>query len=205
MNASILKIKKQQTFVMIKPDGVMRGLVGEIVSRMEKKGLKIVALKMLKATRTKLEEHYPLQDEAWIERLGDKGISAFESIGVDVVEVLGTNNKLELGKKVSSALIEYMLSGPVVCMVIEGIQAVDIVRKLVGSTLPSMADIGTIRGDYSFDFPPVGLSEGRALHNLIHASEFPHEADDEMKIWFDQDEIISYELGNDKIMYSKFY
>jgi nucleoside-diphosphate kinase len=202
---TIQSIKNQQTFVMIKPDGVMRGLVGEIISRFEKKGLKIVALKMLNATQDKLNAHYPMEDMDWINNMGSVSVKSFDSIGVDANEVLGSTDSEVIGKRISQALIQYMLSGPVVAMVIEGYQSVSIVRQLIGSTLPSKADIGTIRGDYSFDFPPIALSEGRALHNLIHASALPNEADNEIKIWFDESEIVSYQLGNDKIMYSKFY
>ena len=201
----INNLKRQQTFVMIKPDGVMRGLTGEIITRIERAGLKIVALKMTTATKEKLEAHYPMTDEAWVSRLGEKGLSAFEAAGLDPIEFLGTNNSLQIGQGVTESLVQYMTSAPVVCMVIEGVQAVPMLRKIVGGTLPSKADMGTIRGDYSVDCPTVANVEGRALHNLIHASEIVAEAELEIKIWFTADEINSYNLGNGDIMYSKHY
>jgi nucleoside-diphosphate kinase len=204
-NSTISKIKKQHTFVMIKPDGVQRGLIGEIISRMEKSGLKIVAMKMVQATKDQIIKHYPMDDQAWIDRLGEKGLGTFENLNLDPTEFLGTNDKSKIGAGVANTLIDYMMSAPVVPMVVEGIQAVDMVRKIVGHTLPFKADMGTIRGDFSVDSPAIANTENRAIHNLIHASEILEEAQKEMFIWFDQDEIKDYILAGEEIMYSKTY
>ncbi len=201
----VTKIKTQKTFVMIKPDGVKRGLSGEIISRIERAGLKIVALKMIVATQDQIKKHYPIEDMAWIERVGNKGLSTFESLGEKAADHIGTSVPAEIGAKVVEGIVQYMTSGPVICMVIEGVQAIPMMRKMVGSTLPINADVGTIRGDYSVDSADVALIEGRSVHNLIHASEIQTEADNEISIWFQSSDILNYALGNGEIMYSKFY
>lgn len=198
-------IKFERTFVMIKPDGVKRALVGDIIQRFEKAGLKVVAMKMMHATEDQVRAHYPMSDEAWIMRLGEKSLSSFENIDTDPLEALGSIDKKEIGQAVANSLVEFMTSGPVVAMVIEGIQAVEMVRKLVGHTLPFKADVGTIRGDYSVDSPAVANVEMRAIHNLIHASEIASEAETEIKLWFAGEVIPTYDLGSEAIMYAKYY
>jgi nucleoside-diphosphate kinase len=200
------KIKSEQTFIMIKPDGVMRGLTGEILTRIDRLGLKIVAIKMVNATEKQLTEHYPMSDEAWVARLGEKGLSAFESAGLNPVEILGTDDKAEIGKAVTDSLVKYMTAGPVICLVVQGISATAMIRKLIGSTLPNNAELGSIRGDFSLDSPTVANIEGRSLHNIIHASETVSEAQKEIAIWFEPSEICAgYKLGNEHIMYSRYY
>lgn len=201
----VKKIKFERTFCMIKPDGVMRGLIGDIISRFEKAGLKVVAIKMLNATEEQVRRHYPMSDEAWVYRLGGKSLSAFENLDAEAGDVLGTIDQNVIGKNVAQSLVEFMTSGPVVAMVVEGIQAVDMVRKLCGNTLPYKADVGTIRGDYSVDSPSVANVEMRAIHNLLHASENSEEADSEIALWFEGGDIPSYNLGSEAIMYAKYY
>jgi nucleoside-diphosphate kinase len=201
----VTKIKNQKTFVMIKPDGVKRGLIGEILGRIERAGLKIVALKMLIASEEQIKKHYPIEDLAWVERVGNKGLSTFETLGEKASDHIGTDIPAEIGAKVVEGIVQYMTSGPVVCIVVEGIQAIPMMRKMVGSTLPINADVGTIRGDYSVDSADVALIEGRSVHNLVHASEIQEEADNEIAIWFDSVEIHDYHLGSGNVMYSKFY
>jgi len=184
----------------------MRGLVGEIIHRIEKAGLKVVAMKMLVPTKEQIRAHYPVSDEAWVQRLGEKSLSGFDNLqGVSAKEVFGTDDKKQLGEGVIESLTEYMQSGPVVCMVVEGIQAVDMVRKLAGHTLPFKATVGTIRGDFSVDSPAVANVEKRSIHNLIHASETAEEAQNEIELWFGKESIFDYDLGNDAVMYSKYY
>lgn len=180
----------ERTFVMVKPDGVQRGLVGEIIGRFEKRGLKVLALKMVKPSLEHLNNHYP-QSEEWIERLGDKGFKTFAEYGIDPKEAMGTDSKLEAGKMVREWLMDYMQEAPVVPMVIEGVHARDMVRKIVGSTLPSKADIGTIRGDYSVDSPAAANLNKRSIKNLVHASETAEEASKEIAHWFSDEEIHS--------------
>jgi nucleoside-diphosphate kinase len=190
---------------MVKPDGVKRAIVGDIIKRFEKTGLKIVAMHMFTPTEAQVRKHYPMSDEAWVFRLGTKSLSAFEGIEADAKDVLGTVDESVIGKRVAESLVQFMTSGPVVAMVIEGIQARDMVRKLCGHTLPFKADVGTIRGDYSVDSPSVANADFRSIHNLVHASETPEEAENEIKLWFGDEDIPSYDLGSEAIMYSKYY
>jgi nucleoside-diphosphate kinase len=205
LNPTIYGIKHQRTFCMIKPDGVMRGLIGEIVHRFEKAGLRIVAMKMLIPTKEMVMKHYPTSDEAWISRLGDKALSGLEGLPLTATEAYGTENKKELGDMVVQSLIDYLQSGPCVAMVIEGLQSIDMVRKLIGSTLPFKADCGTIRGDFSVDTPALANVERRSIHNLIHASENAAEAENEIALWFKGEKVCDYNLGNEDIMYCKHY
>ncbi len=192
----------ERTLVIVKPDGVQRGLIGEIISRLENRGLKIIALKMVKPNLEHVDAHYP-KDEAWIERLGHKGFGVFEEYGIDPKEHMGTDSKMEAGKMVRKWLVDYLTEAPVVCMIIEGVHAIDNVRKIAGNTLPTKAEIGTIRGDYSVDSPAAANLEGRAIKNIVHASENPQEAEHEIDHWFSQEEIFEYSLAHHAAMYSK--
>lgn len=205
LDEAIYNLKHQRTFCMIKPDGVMRGLVGEIIHRIEKAGLRIVAMKMLTPDEDLIKKHYPTSDEAWVARLGTKAKSSFENLPLTPKETLGSDDDMVLGKNVLRGLIEYMQSGPVVAMVVEGMQAVDMVRKLAGPTLPFKAEMGTIRGDFSVDSPVIANVEGRSIHNLFHASENQAEAENEIKLWFGGETICNYSLACDDVMYCKHY
>ena len=204
-NPAIQKLKSQRTYVMMKPDGVLRGLTGEVIKRIETLGLKVVALKMVSASEETIRAHYPMQDQSWVDRLGEKGLGTFESLGLNAKEILGTDDKSEIGRSVAESLVAYMQSGPVVCMVVEGIGAVDAVRKLVGHTLPFKAEPGTIRGDFSVDSPAVANVEGRAIHNVVHASELPEEAETEINLWFEESEITGYKTAAEDVLYGKTY
>lgn len=193
-------IKEEKTLVLVKPDGVKRGLIGEVVKRIERRGLKVIALKMVMADRAKLEKHFPMADE-WVERLGNKGLKTFTEYNIDPVKHMGTADPKEIGIKVKESLFEYMLSGPLVAMVVQGIHAIDMVRKLAGHTLPVFAEMGTIRGDYSVDSPAVANVEGRAIHNVMHASETVEEANNEINLWFAPDEIHAYKRAEEDIMF----
>lgn len=175
--------KHERTFLMVKPDGVKRGLTGEIIKRLEQRNLKIVALEMFQATPEQIDGHYP-KDETWIRRVGGKTLSTYEKYGYDPMEELGTKDDLEIGNMVRKWLIDFMVSAPMVRMVVEGVHAVDMVRKLVGQTMPSSAEMGTIRGDYSVDSAASANKEKRAVHNLVHASETQEEAAHETEYWF---------------------
>lgn len=193
-------IKQQQTLVLVKPDGVKRGLIGEVVGRIERRGLKVVAMKMVAVDRAHLENHFPKSDE-WVGRLGDKGLKTFAEYSLDVKEHLGTDDRMEIGKKVKESLFTYMISGPIVAIVIEGLHAIDMVRKLAGHTLPVFAEMGTVRGDFSVDSPAIANVEGRAIHNIMHASETPEEAQNEIALWFKPEEVHSYKRAEEDIMF----
>ncbi|MEI6494691.1 MAG: nucleoside-diphosphate kinase, partial [bacterium] len=178
--------KEEITYVMVKPDGVRKGLIGEIIRRFEQRDLKIVALQMHQPTKEEMNEHYP-KDDAWVTRLGHKTIMTYEKYGYDPITELGTADEFEIGKSVRTWLIDYMVSAPVVKMVVQGIHAVDMVRKITGPTLPYLAEMGTIRGDYSVDSPLLANKEKRCVTNLVHASETPEEAAHEIEHWFGRD------------------
>jgi len=190
-NKNLLElIKKERTLVLIKPDGVERKLVGEIISRFEKANLKIICLGIVKASKEQFDKHYP-KDKDWIENLGKNFIKTCQENNIDFdIKNLGVKNEYELGLKVREWLIDYMASGPVVKIVLEGNNAIEVVRKIVGHTLPQKAQPGTIRGDFSIDSPIVANLEKRALKNLIHASGNKKEAEKEIKLWFSKKELI---------------
>ncbi len=175
--------KEEKTYVMIKPDGVQKGLIGEIIKRFEQRDLKIVALELFQPTHEQIDNHYP-KDEAWITRLGNKTLSTYEKYGLDPLSDFGTDKAEELGPEIRKWLIDYMMRAPLVKMVVQGIHAVDVVRKIAGPTMPYLAEVGTIRGDFSIDSPALANSEKRAIANILHASETPEEAAHEIKHWF---------------------
>ena len=201
----VKKIKFERTFCMIKPDGVKRALVGDIIHRFEKAGLKLVAINMFVPTAEQVRAHYPMSDDAWVARLGEKSLSAFEGLDIEPEDLLGSADTAVIGRSVADSLVEFMTSGPVVAMVFEGVQAINMVRKLCGHTLPFKADVGTIRGDYSVDSPSVANFEMRPIHNIIHASETPEEAANEIALWFGDVTIPGYKLSSDAVAYSKYY
>ena len=142
------KLREERTFVMVKPDGVRKGLIGELIRRMEQRDLKIVAIEMFQATAAQIDTHYP-KDAAWIARLGEKSLATYTKYGLDPIAELGTDDKDTIGVMVRQWLVDFMISAPLVRMVVEGVHAVDMVRKIVGPTMPVLADMGTYRGDFS--------------------------------------------------------
>lgn len=183
--------KEEKTFVLIKPDGVRKGLIGEVIKRFEQRDLKVVAMEMFLSTRAEMDNHYP-KDEKWLTRLGDKTTTTYEKYGHSVKRDFGTDDKLKVGKEVRKWLIDFMTSAPMVKMVVQGVHSVDMVRKIVGPTMPYLAEMGTIRGDYSADSAISANIEKRAVYNLIHASETPEEAAHEIKHWFGKHPIYKY-------------
>ncbi len=194
------EIRRERTLVFLKPDGVQRGLVGEVICRFERAGLKLVGMKMLWPTRELLERHYPKQ-ESFLQTLGGKTKEAFATYGLDVRRETGTDDPLEIGRQVRGWLIEYVSSGPVVAFVLEGIHAISTVRKLVGDTLPFRAAAGTIRGDFSIDSPTVANVAKRPVRNLVHASGSIEEATFEIPLWFRGTELYEYDRADERAMF----
>jgi len=192
--------KQERTVVLIKPDGVKRGLSGEIIDRIEKCGLKIIALSMISPNRKQIDEHYP-KDQAWIKRLGEKSLATYAKYGWDPKKEMGTEDPMKIGKSVRDWILDFMTSGPMVKMVVEGIHAVDMVRKLVGNSIPALAEMGTIRGDFSVDSAVLANKNQRAVHNLVHASETPEESAHELEFWFSPEEIFDYKRAEENIMF----
>lgn len=187
--------KKERTFVILKPDAIQRGLVGDILSRFEKVGLKTVAMKMIVATEDQCFAHYNKSDE-WYESKGAKVVDNMKARGVEP-----TKEAIEYGKDIVRALAKYMTAGPSVCLVLEGNKSVNVITKLVGGTEPTTSDIGTIRGDLTVDSYEAANMDGRAVRNLVHCSESPEEASREIPIWFTASEIIAYNHIQDAILY----
>ena len=181
----------ERTLVILKPDAVQRGIAGEIISRFEKIGLKIVAMKMMIPEEDLLKKHYP--DEL-IPIVGGKTKADWDAYGVEYEQTVE-----EIGTDIVTATRDFMRTSPVLAMVLEGGHAAEVVRKMVGSTGPKDSAPGTIRGDYAH------LSLGRAslqkkgAANLIHASGNAEEAKQEIALWFKPDELYEYTLVHEHL------
>ncbi len=191
----MLNPKKERTLVILKPDAVQRGLIGESIKRLEKTGLKLVALKFTMATEEQLWSHYS-KDDAWFIKKGEQTIKERENLGMPIEK-----EAIEYGKDIIRALVSFMTCGPIVPMIFEGNQAVGIVKKIVGSTEPLSSEAGTIRGDYTLDSYELANLDGRAVRNLIHCSDPVEDAEREIPIWFSPEELISYRLIAEQILY----
>jgi nucleoside-diphosphate kinase len=169
---------EEETLVLIKPDGVQKNIIGEVLSRFERAGLRITGLKMVKPTEDQLESHYILTQE-WVSGLAQKTRESFAKKGIELKET-----DMQIAKRVQTWLKQSLGSGLIVAMVIRGNCAVEIVRKLVGSTEPRSAAAGTIRGDFSVDSYDLADVEKRSVKNVIHASSSVDEAKREIAVWF---------------------
>ncbi len=188
--------KEEQTLVIIKPDGIQRSLVGEIIKRYERVGLKLLSLKMFVPAEEMVEQHY-LLDPNWKRIVGEKAIESYKKRGLQPT----SENPEEVGQRVLDGLKKYLTAGPVVAMVWQGAHAVEVVRKLTGGTEPRSSDVGTIRGDYVLDSYQMADSDNRAVRNLIHASGTIQEAEKEIPHWFSKDELVRYNIAQEKILY----
>ncbi|MEK6855327.1 MAG: nucleoside-diphosphate kinase [Nanoarchaeota archaeon] len=162
-------MEKERTLVLIKPDGIVRHLTGKIITRFEDAGLKIIGMKMAWADEKFAGEHY----------------------GKDIAE--------RHGERVRNGLIKYIQEGPVIALVLEGVDAIRVVRKIVGSTYPNDALPGTIRGDFAHVSRDYSNSNEINVRNLIHASSDAKDALREIKLWFDKGELHSYKTSHDRI------
>lgn len=187
--------KKERTLVLLKPDAVQRNLVGEIVGRFERAGLKLVAMKLVLPTKDQTYKHY-VKDEAEIEALGQRSIEGKKKSGLETKE-----SPKEVGQKIVNHLIKFLTASPVVAMVLEGNKAIPIARKLIGSTEPLQSDVGTIRGDYTLDSYGLADADGRAVRNLVHASASVSDAEQEIKVWFKKEELVNYRSVRERILY----
>ncbi|MDO8430504.1 MAG: nucleoside-diphosphate kinase [Candidatus Taylorbacteria bacterium] len=188
--------KHERTLVIIKPDGIQRTLMGEIISRYERAGLKLIAMKMMIPSPDLIEKHYTLDPE-WRRVTGEKTIRGYKNKGLEPPNM----DPFEITRILLGRLVKYMTSGPIIPMVWEGAHAVAIIRKLTGGTEPLMSDVGTIRGDFVIDSYQMTDSDGRSLRNLVHASGSVKEAEDEIKHWFKLEEIIKYRHVQETILY----
>ncbi len=189
-------IKKEQSLVIIKPDGIQRSLIGEIIKRYEKTGLKLIAIKMFVPSVSLIEKHY-LIDPQWPINVGTKALASYKNKG----QKPPSNDPKKIGMLVLSHLKKYLSAGPVIAMTWQGMHAVSVIRKITGSTEPCTSDVGTIRGDYTIDSYQISDVDNRSVRNLVHASGSPQEAEKEIPLWFKPREIINYRLINEEILY----
>lgn len=187
--------KKERTLVILKPDTIQRSLIGEILNRLERTGLKFVAMKMLVATADQCWKHYN-KDDDWFLKKGTRVVDDRKAQGLTV-----DKEAIEYGKDIIRTNVDFFTSGPVIAAVIEGNQSVAIVKKLVGVTEPTTSDVGTIRGDLTVDSYPLTALDNRAIRNLIHCSDSPDEAEREIPIWFQESDILKYRLVQEQILY----
>ncbi len=186
----------EQTLVLIKPDGVQRGLVGDIIKRFERVGLKLNAMKMVHASHEDVDKHYALTEE-WMQAVYAKAKAKYEANG----QTFPFPDHVSYGTDIKNGLVNFLKSAPIVAMVLEGEMAISLVRKLVGSTESASSAPGTIRGDFSHDTYALSNEQKRPLRNLIHASGNAEEAANEIKVWFTDTELYKYEHVNDRVQY----
>lgn len=163
----------QQTLIIIKPDGVAGGFTKEIISRYEAANLKVVKRKDMMAPLEIVEKHYPMEPD-YLKSIGEKTIAAGQAV----------KSAEDQGRKVVTWLRKFITSGPIVVLILEGEEAVDVARTVTGFTDPSKAEKGTIRGDLGTDNILDANRQGRPVYNLIHASGSEEEAKKEIKLWF---------------------
>jgi len=190
----------ERTLLVIKPDAVQRGIIGDIISRFEKVGLKIIGTKMFQPSQDLLDRHYPKSRKKFVKGIGQKTIDSYKEAGLKPEEQFSTTDPLVIGEQVRQWLVKFMLDGPVLALVLEGPHAIEVVRKIVGFTLPQKAAPGTIRGDYSFDSSYLGNMQGRPIKNLVHASGNKEEAEFELDLWFSESELFDYDTIHQKHM-----
>ncbi|PIU36603.1 nucleoside-diphosphate kinase [Candidatus Roizmanbacteria bacterium CG07_land_8_20_14_0_80_34_15] len=193
-------MKKQRALLIIKPDGVQRGIIGKIITRFETVGLKIIGLKFEMATSEKVVAHYP-ETEAWFKKVGERTLTNYQKKGLDARTVFKTNDAVSIGKIVKGWLVTYFQESPVFMAVVEGYDCIEIVRKLSGNTIPVLALPGTVRGDFSHDTIDLANEQNRPLRNIIHASDSPEDGEKEVNLWFTKEELFSYEPAGEKFMY----
>lgn len=186
----------EKSLVVFKPDVIQRQIVGELLTRFERKGFKVVAMKMIKPSKELVGKHYS-DNEDYLRGVGDNAITSARERGETMQDI----SALDFGKMVRNWNIEYLSCGPVVAMVFEGAHVIEGVRKILGSTNPIRADIGSIRADYTPDSYLLADAQGRTARTLVHASDSPEEAEREIKLWFSKDEIFTYETAIEKILY----
>jgi len=195
------ELQKERTVVLVKPDGVKRGLVGQVLSRFEKMGLKIIGLKLVWVDEDLAKKHYPESRTELMRAIGEKTLKTYEKYGKDPKEQFGELTPEEIGMMVNKWNINFITSGPVVAVLLEGVHAIDNVRMIAGNTLPVFAEPGTVRGDYSIDSPALANMKGRAVRNIMHASGNTEEANYEQQLWFREEEIYDYKRTDEDVMF----
>jgi nucleoside-diphosphate kinase len=189
--------KIEQTLIIIKPEAIQRQIIGELIAKFERRGLKLVGCKLAAPTEEQIGKHYP-DDEEWYKSSGQKTYDGYVARGEEP-----PGEPVELAKETRRRLIDHFTGRPVLLMAWEGPHAVALGRKTVGSTNPLEADIGSIRGDYSTESYELADGFERAIHTLVHASGSVKEAKDEMDIWFKEGEIVEYDFITELVSYTE--
>lgn len=181
----------QKSLVLLKPDAVKRGIVGEVVHRFERAGLKIVAAKLVVVSRELAEKHYD-KDDAWKTKIGNIRLEDCKKHGLSVTDIYGTEDPWAIGDMVNRSNHDYLISGPILAFVFEGVNSIAKIRNLVGPTYSIDAPAGTIRGDFGSESPYTSLVRKRTIFNMIHASGNELEAEFEINLWFKPEELLPY-------------
>jgi nucleoside-diphosphate kinase len=176
----------ERALVVIKPDGIEKSVIGKVIGTFESHGLKVVAVKMAKATSALVGRHYA-EDENWLMSVGRNAKAADAKRGIVTKET-----ERQIGMRIRSYLMRELVRSPVVAIVLEGKDANKRARKIAGSTEPRSADPSTIRGMYSTDSYKLADREKRAIRNIVHVSDSPKSANREIKVWFKNSEIFNY-------------
>lgn len=193
-------MNKQRALIIIKPDGVQRGLIGRIITRFEQVGLKIIGLKFIWAAEKQIIAQYP-ETDAWFKKVGERTLTNYAKKGLDAKKVFDTDDAIQIGRTVKKWLIKYFQESPVFIMALESYDCIEICRKLSGNTIPVLANPGTIRGDFSHDTIDLANEQNRPLRNIIHASDTVEDGEKEVNLWFVKEELFNYETAGEKFMY----
>jgi len=185
----------ERTFVILKPDTIQRSLIGEIIRRVERTGLKLIGLKMVRATEEQLIAHYN-KDDTWLVAKGTQRVEKLKVAGKSI-----DKDPIEYGRDIIRGNVSFMTASPLILMAWEGNAAVGIVKKLVGVTEPLTSDVGTIRGDLTLDSYQLSDTEQRVIRNLVHCSDVPAEAERELALWFKPEELFTYRHISEEILY----
>lgn len=189
----------ERTLVLLKPDAVQRGLVGEIISRFEKPGFKIIGMKMVYADKDIAGRHYA-DDEAWLRTVGENTRKSLAAKGKD--KNLEPDD-MAIGRRVRSWLMEFISMSPTIALCVEGHGAIEKIRQIVGDTQPHKASPGTIRGDFALDSYAMADEATRPIQNLIHASDSKETAEREIAVWFKPNELYPYQRVDENLIYRK--
>jgi nucleoside-diphosphate kinase len=192
----MLARNKEKSLLVFKPDVVQRQIVGQLIDRFERKGYKIVGMKMLIPSTELVGKHYE-DEEAYLIETGEKAKKGAIARGEDISQW----DSLARGKWIRESNINYLTCGPVIAIVLQGFGVIAGVRKMLGSTSPADGDVGTIRADYSLDCFALADEQGRVTRTMIHASDSVENAEREIGLWFNATEISEYETANEKIFY----
>jgi nucleoside-diphosphate kinase len=193
----LIELRNERTLVLLKPDAVKRQIVGELVTRFERKGLKICGMKMVMPTEALAGQHYT-DSEEWLKDSGERTYNSYVEKGIEP-----PMSARDLALNTRRKLMGGLTAGPLVALVLQGAHVIEIVRKMRGATSPQAADVGTIGFDYSVDSYELADAGDWPIRNIIHASDSTENAEREINIWFSEGEVLDYTSAIEHILYSK--